>query len=163
MIPGTPPTEVRVRPATQEDAAAILRLVAALADFEKLPPPDEAARQRLIADAFGPQLRFEILLAEIDEQVVGYAFFFETYSTFLALPTLYLEDLFVLPEFRGKKAGYALFTRCVEEAKRRGCGRMDWTVLDWNRHAIDFYERFGARPLDEWKLYRLQLYPSIDG
>jgi GNAT superfamily N-acetyltransferase len=87
--------------------------------------------------------------------VVGYAFVFETYSTFLALPTLYLEDLFVLPEYRGRKAGYALFRHCAEEALRRGCGRFEWAVLDWNRPAIEFYERLGAKHLHDWLIYRL--------
>ncbi len=148
-------TGIIVRAATQEDAPAILKLVIALADFEKLPPPDEAAQQRLIADAFSPRPRVEIFLAEVEGEVVGYAFVFETYSTFLALPTLYLEDLFVLPQFRGLKVGYALFTHCTREAVRRGCGRFEWMVLDWNEHAIQFYERLGARHLHHWLVYRL--------
>src|SRR5688500_5348690 len=91
---------VTIRRAVAEDGPAILDLIVALAEFEKLEPPDNAARQRLIADAFGPKPRFEIFLADTGTQIAGYAFVFETYSTFLALPTLYLEDLFVLPEFR---------------------------------------------------------------
>ncbi len=152
MAPSATPT---IRPAMQGDAPAILRLVVALADFEQLPPPDEAAQSRLIADAFGSRPRFEIFLAEVDGQVVGHAFVFETYSTFLARPTLYLEDLFVLPEFRGQKVGYALFAHCAGEAVRRGCGRFEWVVLDWNAHAIDFYRRLGARHLADWHVYRL--------
>ena len=148
---------VNVRPATPDDAGVIIKLIIALAEFERLPPPDEAARERLLADAFGSRPRFEIFLAELDGQVVGYAFVFETYSTFLALPTLYLEDLFVLPEFRGQKVGYALMTHLAQEALSRGCGRLDWVVLDWNANAIAFYERLGAQPLDEWRLYRLDL------
>src|SRR5918911_50167 len=132
---------VMVRKATPDDADAILGMVVALAEFEKLPPPDEAARERLLADAFGPRPRFEIFLAELIDQVVGYAFVFETYSTFLALPSLYLEDLFVLPEYRGRKVGYALFRHCARQALDRGCGRFEWAVLDWNTHAINFYER----------------------
>ena len=149
----TPSTTIR--PATQEDAPSILNLVVALADFERLPPPDEAAQSRLIADAFGLRPRFETFLAEVDGRVVGYAFVFETYSTFLALPTLYLEDLFVLPEYRGRKIGYALFSHCAAEAVRRGCGRFEWVVLEWNTHAIEFYKRLGARHLEDWFLYRL--------
>ena len=148
---------IAVRAATREDAPAILALVVALADFEKLPPPDDAAQQRLITDAFSPRPRVEIFLAEVEEQIAGYAFVFETYSTFLALPTLYLEDLFVLPEFRGRKVGYALFTHCQQEAAKRGCGRFEWMVLDWNKHAIQFYERLGARHMSDWLLYRLTL------
>ena len=150
VVPG-----VIIRRARQEDGPAIVRLITALADFEKLPPPDEAAQQRLLSDAFGPKPRFEIFLAEHESEVAGYAFVFETYSTFLALPTLYLEDLFVLPEHRGKKVGYALFLHCAQEAVGRGCGRFEWTVLDWNQHAINFYERLGARHLDDWRIYRL--------
>lgn len=146
-----------VRAATRVDAPAILKLVVALADFEKLPPPDEAAQQRLIADAFSPRPRVEIFLAEVEGQIAGYAFVFETYSTFLALPTLYLEDLFVLPAFRGQKVGYALFTHCAQEAEKRGCGRFEWMVLDWNTHAIQFYERLGARRMSDWLLYRISL------
>lgn len=147
--------QVNIRKATPTDADTIKRLVVALADYEKLPPPDEAARQRLVADAFGPRARFEIFLAQIEGQIAGYAFVFETYSTFLALPTLYLEDLFVLPEYRGRKAGYALFRHCAEEALKRGCGRFEWAVLDWNRSAIEFYERLGAKHLQDWLIYRL--------
>ncbi|MEO6458053.1 MAG: GNAT family N-acetyltransferase [Chloroflexia bacterium] len=146
---------IKVRKATPEDAQTILGLVVELATFEKLPPPDEAAQKRLIEDAFGPRPRFEIFLAEVGDRVVGYAFVFETYSTFRALPTLYLEDLFVLEEFRGKKVGYALFKHCAQEAIKRGCGRYEWTVLDWNTHALDFYKRLGAKHLHDWHLYRL--------
>lgn len=144
-----------VRPARANDKDTILSLVDALAEFEKLDPPDEDAKRRLMHDAFGPEPRFEILLAECDGHAVGYAFYFETYSSFLALPTLYLEDLFVLSEFRKLKAGYALFRKCVEEADRRGCGRVDFAVLDWNEPARDFYKRLGAAHLDDWCLYRL--------
>ena len=147
--------EVAIRRAMPQDGPTIVRLITALADFEKLPPPDEAAQSRLLYDAFGPRPRFEIFLAEREDDVAGYAFVFETYSTFLALPTLYLEDLFVLEEYRGMRVGYALFLHCAQEAVRRGCGRFEWTVLDWNQHAIDFYERLGARHLDDWRIYRL--------
>lgn len=146
---------VNVRPARREDADVIGSLVVALAHYEKLDPPDEAARARLIEDAFRPNPRVEISLAEVGGQVIGYAFYFETYSTFLARPTLYLEDLFVLPEFRGVGAGYALMKYLASEAVRRGCGRLEWEVLDWNRPAIDFYERLGAKHLPDWLSFRL--------
>lgn len=97
----------------------------------------------------------ESFLAELDGEAVGYTFFFETYSTFLALPTLYLEDLFVLPAYRGQGVGAALFRAMATEACSRGCGRMEWTVLDWNQLAIDFYERFGAKRSSDWLPYRL--------
>ncbi len=144
-----------VRRARADDSGAILRLVDALADYEHLNRPDARARERLIRDIFSERPRLECHLCEVDGQAVGYAFVFETYSSFLALPTLYLEDLFVLPEFRKKKAGYALFTAMVAEAHRRGCGRMEWTVLDWNQLAKDFYDRLGAKHMREWQLYRL--------
>jgi GNAT superfamily N-acetyltransferase len=130
-------------------------LIDALADYEKLARPSRAARARLLADAFGPRQRFEAYLALIDGTPVGYAIVFETYSSFLALPTLYLEDLFVLPAFRKQRIGLALFRACAELARRRGCGRMEWVVLDWNEIAIRFYERLGARHLREWHTYRL--------
>ena len=150
-----PGEEVSVRKATGADAQTILGLIVELARFEKLSPPDEAAQKRLIEDAFGPRPRFEIFLAEVERQVVGYAFIFETYSTFRAQPSLYLEDLFVLEEFRGRQVGYSLFKHCAEEAVKRGCGRFEWAVLDWNTHAINFYQRLGAKHLHDWHLYRL--------
>jgi len=147
--------DVLVRKAAAADAEVILSLVDGLAAYEKLDPPDAAAKQRLIQDLFGERPRLEAYLGACDGRAAGYAFVFETYSSFLALPTLYLEDLFVLPEFRKRKVGFALFTAMVEEAHRRGCGRMEWAVLDWNQPAIDFYRRFGAKHLKEWHVYRL--------
>jgi GNAT superfamily N-acetyltransferase len=149
-----PPT-VTIRKATQSDAPAVLSLVDALAAYERLTPPNAEAKKRLVRDMTTEPPRYEAYLAEIDGQAIGYAFVFETYSSFLALPTLYLEDLFVLPEHRQKKAGYRLFTAMVKEAHRRGCGRMEWTVLDWNQLAIDFYTRLGATHMKEWQVHRL--------
>jgi len=152
----SPPSEkITIRQAVPADGPTILTLIRALADFESLSPPTPEAEHRLIADAFGTRPRFDIFLAEVAGQVVGYAFVFETYSTLLALPTLYLEDLFVLPEFRSKRVGFKLFRFCVQEAERRGCGRMEWAVLDWNTHAITFYERQKAKHMGEWLHYRL--------
>lgn len=161
MTPTSPQTNdlslrgVHVRPAGRNDAPVILSLVRGLAEYEKLPPPDAEAEARLIRDMFASPPRIQAFLGECDGIPAGYAFVFETYSSFLALPTLYLEDLFVLPAYRGRKLGYALFTAIVAEAHRRGCGRMEWSVLDWNQLAIDFYERLGARELKEWRVYRL--------
>jgi GNAT superfamily N-acetyltransferase len=146
---------VTVRPARPDDAPTLLRLVDGLAAYEKLPPPDAAARHRLIRDMFSTPPRIQPFLGEVDGTAAGYAFVFETYSSFLALPTLYLEDIFVLPEFRKRKVGATLFLAMVREAHRRGCGRMEWTVLDWNTPAVDFYNRFGARHMKEWQLHRL--------
>jgi GNAT superfamily N-acetyltransferase len=146
---------VTIRPATSADQETIYGLIVALAEYERLPPPDDQARERLFADAFGPHPRFEIFLAELDGRVVGYAFIFETYSTFLALPTLYLEDLFVLQEYRKHGVGHAIMRFLAQEALRRGCGRFEWIVLDWNENAIRFYQRLGAEHLPDWQLYRL--------
>lgn len=146
---------ITVRKATANDADTILFLVDALAEYEKLEPPDADAKKRLINDITRDRPRLDAYLATFDDHVAGYAFVFETYSSFLALPTLYLEDLFVLPVFRKRNVGHALFTAMVKEAFQRGCGRMEWTVLDWNQLAIDFYRRFGATHLKEWHHYRL--------
>ncbi len=147
---------ILVRRLTVADVPAFLRLVEALAHYEALEPPDAGARDRLARDALADPPRFSTLLAELDGRVVGYAIFFETYSTFLAQPTLYLEDLFVLPEARGRGVGKALFRACAVEARRRGCGRMEWQVLAWNDLAIGFYEALGAAPLHaDWRCYRL--------
>ncbi len=146
---------VRITKAGRGDARALLGLINALADYEKLKPPTRAARARLLRDGLGSKRRFDAYLAFAGDAPIGYAIVFETYSSFLALPTLYLEDLFVLPEFRKQKVGLALFQTCVREARRRGCGRMEWVVLDWNAIAIRFYEKLGARYLKEWHTYRL--------
>ncbi len=144
-----------IRQATRKDGKALLHLIDALANFEKLDRPTRSARRRLLLGAFGKKKRFDALLAESNGKAIGYAVFFETYSSFLALPTLYLEDIFVLPEYRRQNVGLQLFKKCVSEAKRRGCGRMEWMVLDWNRNAIRFYDRLGARQLREWLPFRL--------
>jgi GNAT superfamily N-acetyltransferase len=146
---------IEIRKIQPAEAPALLQLIDALADYEKLSPPDADAKARLIRDLFSERPRVESYLAFVDGVAAGYTFIFETYSTFLALPTLYLEDLFVLPEYRSAKVGSALFRAMVREAHTRGCGRMEWSVLDWNRLAIDFYERHGANQMREWLPYRL--------
>ncbi|CAN5690381.1 GNAT family N-acetyltransferase [soil metagenome] len=146
---------IRIRPAAVSDADVFLSLVDALADYEELARPTPDARERLLRDGFGPEPRFRAFLVELEGRAVGYAITFETYSSFLALPTLYLEDLFVLPEARRHGVGSAVFRFLAGEAARRGCGRMEWTVLDWNQLAIDFYEKLGARRMREWHAYRL--------
>jgi GNAT superfamily N-acetyltransferase len=144
-----------IRRATATDASAVLGLVDALAQYEHLDPPDAAARTRLLRDMTGDRPKIEAYLAEVEGVAAGYAFVLETYSSFLALPTLYLEDLFVLPAFRKRRVGLTLFKAMVSEAHRRGCGRMEWTVLDWNQLAIGFYRDLGARHMKEWHMYRL--------
>jgi GNAT superfamily N-acetyltransferase len=146
---------IEVRKLRPEDAPVLVGLIDALAVYEKLDPPDEAAKARLIADLFSERPRVESFLAIVNGVAAGYTFIFETYSTFLALPTLFLEDLFVLPEYRSRMVGSALFRAMVQEAHTRGCGRMEWNVLDWNQLAIDFYERYGAMRQREWLGYRL--------
>ena len=106
-------------------------------------------------DLFGKRKRFDALLAFDGTETIGYAIFFETYSSFRALPTLYLEDIFIVPEYRKYGIGKKLFQQCLKEAKNRGCGRMEWVVLDWNVNAIRFYDRIGAKRLQEWLPYRI--------
>lgn len=146
---------LRIRKATRADVDVLYGLICALADYERLPRPDAEARERLMRDGFGPSPRFDAWLAEIDGKPVGYAVTFFTYSTFLAQPSLYLEDIFVLPEHRAQRVGTALFKHCVRVAYEAGCGRMEWQVLDWNTPAISFYQRMGAARLQGWLPYRL--------
>jgi GNAT superfamily N-acetyltransferase len=144
-----------IRRAEPQDGPTVISLVNALADYEKLPRPDQEGCQRLLRDTFGQHKRIDIFLAEVEGQSVGYAIVLETYSSFLALPTLYLEDIFVLPEYRGRHVGYSLFLFCAREALHRGCGRMEWMVLDWNELAHKFYGRLGSQRLREWVPYRM--------
>ena len=149
---------ISVRRARREDAPDLLRLIDALADYEKLEPPDAGARERLLVDGFDRDPpRFEAYLAEEEETgaAVGYAIVFTTYSSFLARPTLYIEDIFVVPEARCRGAASALFAHLAREALARDCGRMEWVVLDWNTLAQGFYQRRGARHMSDWQHYRL--------
>lgn len=144
---------MRVRKGRKNDMVQFLRLVAALAKYEKLEPPSAEGRRRLSRDVKSGRIR--LLVAEEKKVLVGYALYFFTYSSFLAKPTLYLEDLFVLEASRGLGAGFALFRKCVDEAVGAGCGRMEWSVLNWNRPAMEFYESVGAKRLSDWSVYRL--------
>jgi GNAT superfamily N-acetyltransferase len=144
-----------VREANRADRESFLTLLDALADYEQLPRPTNEAKARLSRDGFEDPRRFQPYVAELDERVVAYAITYLTYSSFLALPTLYLEDLFVMPEARRHGVGGAIFRHLAAEAVRLDCGRMEWMVLDWNRLAIDFYERRGADRMSEWLPYRL--------
>lgn len=150
--------QIGLRPLTREQAPAFCQLVIALAEFEKLPPPDEAAQARLVEDALGAKPRIEVWLAFVNEDTspCGYMILVETYSSFLARPTLYLEDLFVLPERRKVGVGGALLKKVVSLANDRGCGRVEWTALDWNVNAQQVYEqRIDAKRMSEWLLYRM--------
>lgn len=147
--------DVTVRPLTEADIPAFLGLIQALADYEKLSGPDAAARERLARDVMAERPYFWALMARRDGQVVGYGAYYLTYSTFLARPTLFVEDIFVLPEERGNGAGKAIMRRLAEEAVRLRCGRMEWNVLDWNETAQQFYRSLGANILDDWRVVRL--------
>lgn len=143
-----------VRKGTRRDANGFLVLVEELARFEHLEPPSEEGKRRLVADIFD-RGRINLLVARAGRVLAGYALYFYTYSSFLAKPTLYLEDLFVLDRYRGEGVGRMLFAKCVDIAVAERCGRMEWSVLNWNRNAADFYEGLGAKRLDDWSVYRL--------
>ncbi len=149
------PVDVHIQKATAGDADALAELVCALADYEQLSRPEPAALERLARDGFGPAPRFDAWLASADGRAVGYAISFFTYSTFLAMPTLYLEDLFVLPDYRSLGIGRRLFLACAQHGYEQGCGRMEWQVLNWNTPAIAFYQRMGARHMQEWQPFRM--------
>ncbi|MEO6876669.1 MAG: GNAT family N-acetyltransferase [Opitutaceae bacterium] len=145
-----------IRPAIPADLPVILGFIRGLAAYEKLLPEVEATEEKLAATLFGANPVAECILAFTDETVpAGFAVFFTNYSTFLAQPGLYLEDLFVRPEFRGRGIGKALLLHLAHLANQRGCGRMEWSVLDWNQPAIDFYESLGAQRKSEWTTCRL--------
>jgi len=146
---------LRIRAGTRRDAATIFALIRGLADYEKLTHEVEGSVARVRQHGFGRRRYFETLLCFESRRAVGFALYFFTYSTFLTRPTLYLEDLFVVPDARGLGAGKALLAALARIAVRRGCGRMEWAVLDWNTPAIGFYERLGARLRKDWILTRL--------
>ena len=146
---------LRVRRATRRDAPAIFRLIGGLAEYERRARTMQATVARVRAHGFGRPRYFQTLVCARDRVPVGFAVYFFTYSTFLGRPNLYIEDLFVLPRERGRGAGTALLAALARIAVRRGCGRMEWAVLDWNRPAIRFYRRLGARLHEEWILTRL--------
>jgi GNAT superfamily N-acetyltransferase len=144
-----------IRFATPDDTKTIARLIMALAEYEKLAHCVVMKESDLHKHLFGPRPFAEVLLAEDEGQVVGFALFFHNYSTFVGRPGLYLEDLFVEPGHRGKGHGKALLVELARLAIDRGCGRLEWAVLNWNKPAIDFYRSLGAVPMDEWQVYRL--------
>ena len=146
---------LRIRAAVKRDVPTIQALIRGLAEYEKLSHEVEATLARLREHGFGRRRYFETLLCFDGKRPIGFALYFFTYSTFLARPTLYLEDLFVVPDARGRGAGTSLLAALARIAERRGCGRMEWAVLDWNTPAIGFYERLGARLRKDWILTRL--------
>lgn len=146
----------RVRPAAESDVPLVLRFIRELADYERLLHEVVATEDRLRDTLFGPRPGAEVVIAEDGAgEPLGFALFFHNYSTFLAQPGLYLEDLYVRPEARGRGAGRALLAHLARLARERGCGRLEWWVLDWNESAIRFYRALGARPMDEWTVFRL--------
>ena len=144
-----------IRPATVEEVPIVLELIRALATYERAPNDVTATEERLTEVLFGNKRAAEVLLAMENERAVGFAVFFHNFSTWLGRPGLYLEDLFVRPEDRGKGYGRALLVELARIARDRGCGRMEWAVLDWNEPAIQFYRKLGAKPMDEWTVFRL--------
>ncbi len=155
---------IRIMKAEREDVPELQRLIKALADFEKLEPPTQDAQARFLEDGWsleGKEPKFTAWLAKVqgsDEksnEYAGYAITFFTYSSFLARPTLYLEDIFILPAYRKQGIGTMLMGRLIQEAKERDCGRMEWVVLDWNVNAQEFYQKFGAGRQTEWLPYRM--------
>ena len=147
---------MHIVPLTEARFDDFVALIRALADYEHLDPPDAAATERMRQHAFGTPRRFEAALALTDDgRAVAYAIWFETYSSFLAKPTMYLEDLFVLQDARGAGVGAKLFDYVRSLGERRECGRMDWQVLDWNTPARDFYERRNATWMKDWLTYRI--------
>jgi len=147
-------TDLAIRLATVADAPTILRFIRALAEYEKLLHLVVADEHAIRATLFGPRPAAEVLLAERDGPV-GFALFFQSYSTFLAKPGLYLEDLFVLPEERGRGAGLALMKALAAICVERDYGRFEWAVLDWNAPSIEFYNKLGAVELSDWNVMRL--------
>jgi GNAT superfamily N-acetyltransferase len=151
-----PEPTLTVRPASEADVPLILRFIRGLAEYERLLEACVATEAALREHLFGPRRYCEVLIADLDDEPVGFALYFFNYSTFLAKPGLYLEDIFVLPERRRVGVGQALLRRLAQIAVERGCGRLEWSVLDWNEPAISFYRRLGARLLDEWTTCRLE-------
>ena len=145
----------RIVKAKEADVPDILRFILELARFEKLEREVEATEDGLRESLFGARPYAEAVFVEEDGERVGFALFFHNYSTFLGRPGLYLEDLYVRPEKRGRGYGKLLLRHLANVALARGCGRLEWWALDWNRGAIDFYRSFGAEPMSEWTVYRL--------
>lgn len=147
-----------IRPATPTDVPTIAKLIRDLADYEKLLHAVVLKEADLRDHLFGPRKYAEVLLAEDAGMVVGFALFFHNYSTFRAKHGIYLEDLFVVPEARGKGHGKALLVALAKLAVERDCARVEWSVLNWNEPSIQFYKSLGAKPMDEWTVYRLTDY-----
>jgi len=145
----------RIRRAGHADVPEILAMVRELAEFEHLLHEAVATEDGIAVALFGPRPYAEVLMATVEDQVAGFALFFHNYSTFVGKPGLYLEDLYIRPAFRGQGCGKALLTAVAGLAVERGCGRFEWSVLDWNQRAIDFYHSLGAKPMSDWTMMRV--------
>jgi GNAT superfamily N-acetyltransferase len=154
-------SSVTIRRATEQDAPLILWFIRQLADYERLHNAVKATEDQLRATLFGAKPAAEVLIAEQGGAAVGFALFFENFSTFLAQRGIYLEDLFVVPSARGRGVGRILLQELAALALERGCGRLEWAVLDWNTPAIGFYRRMGAVPMEDWTVFRLS-GPSLE-
>ena len=150
---------IQIRRATESDASLILEFIQSLAEYERLRDSCVASEEGLRRTLFGDHPAAEVIIASLDGNPAGFALFFHNYSTFLAQRGIYLEDLFVKPEARSHGVGFALLSELARIALERDCGRLEWAVLDWNQLAIDFYKRIGAKPLDDWTVFRMTGVP----
>jgi GNAT superfamily N-acetyltransferase len=148
-------SQTRIEPARPTDVPLLLELIHELAVFEKLEHEAQASPQELGRHLFGPQPKAEAVVARHAGEPAGFALYFQNFSTFLGRPGLYLEDLYVRPAYRGRGIGEGLLRHLAGVALERGCGRFEWSVLDWNRDAIEFYRRLGAVAMDEWTVFRV--------
>jgi GNAT superfamily N-acetyltransferase len=146
---------LKIRTAKEQDVDAIFELISGLAAYEKMTDRVTGNTDLLRSHLFGERRYAEVIVAELDEQIIGFALFFHNYSTFLTQPGLYLEDVFVRPEYRRQGVGKALMTTVAKIAADRRCGRLEWSVLEWNQNAIEFYQSLGANVLPEWQICRM--------
>jgi len=152
---------LRIVPATEKDVPLLLTLIRELADYEKMTDAVVATEALLKKNLFGERRRgAEAHIAYVGDQAVGFTVFFHNFSTFLGRPGLYIEDIYVRPDVRGKGIGKTMFEYLLDLARQRGCGRMEWSVLNWNESAIGFYKKLGAKAQDEWSVYRIVLNPE---
>jgi GNAT superfamily N-acetyltransferase len=155
MIPEVTINDFKIRIAEPTDVSLILKFIKELADYERM-LEDVVATEELLTEFIFQQKKAEVIIGEYQQRPVCFALFFHNFSTFLGRPGIYLEDLFVKPEMRGKGFGKALLAYLSTLATERGCGRVEWSCLDWNEPSIQFYKQLGAKPMDEWTVYRLQ-------
>ncbi len=148
-------TDFQIKAATEQDVPLILSFIRQLAEYERLSQACVATEELLRESLFGPRPAAEVIVASTGDRPVGFALFFHNYSTFLGRPGIYLEDLFVVPEMRGRGYGKALLVHLAGIARERRCGRLEWSVLDWNEPSIRFYKSLGAISMDEWTIYRV--------